>query len=72
MALNPDSYRPKLVYDLDSILLEPKETNSIRMIDVESLSSQANDELSFESRFESGNLRQALKVIIISHSGSDN
>lgn len=63
LALNPDSYQPRLVYDLDSQLLDPEETKNIRMIDKESLTEHLKD-LHFESRFESGNLRRVFQVYV--------
>lgn len=66
MVLNPNSYRPEVVYDLDSLLLDAEQTQSIRMEDFEAASkhriSQPNAPLEFESRFESGNLRRAIRV----------
>ncbi len=66
MVLNPNSYRPEVVYDLDSLLLDAEHTQSIRMEDFEAVSkhciSQPNAPLEFESRFESGNLRRAIRV----------
>ncbi|XP_046441792.1 cytosolic carboxypeptidase 4-like isoform X2 [Daphnia pulex] len=66
MVLNPNSYRPEVVYDLDSLLLDAEQTQSIRMEDFEAASkhriSQPNAPLEFESRFESGNLRRAIRI----------
>ena len=65
-ALSPDSYQPKLVYDLDSLLLDPKHTKSIQKIDTSYTDDKCDSEsvpLDFESRFESGNLRRAYRVI---------
>ena len=66
MVLNPNSYQAEVVYDLDSLLLDPDQTQSIRMEDFETVSkhkiSKASASLEFESRFESGNLRRALRV----------
>ena len=66
-VLNPSSYRPEVVYDLDSLLLNSENNQSIRMIDLEEVSQQQSKvksdlPLEFESRFESGNLRRAMKV----------
>lgn len=66
-VLNPSSYRPEVVYDLDSLLLNSENNQSIRMIDLEEVSQQQSKvksdlSLEFESRFESGNLRRAMKV----------
>lgn len=63
--LNPDSYHPQVVYDLDSLLLNTEQTHFIYMKDVEEISkkhSRADIPLEFESRFESGNLRRAMRV----------
>lgn len=66
MLLNPSSYQPEVVYDLDSLLLDPEQTQSIRMEDFETVSkhsvSKPSAPLEFESRFESGNLRRAIRV----------
>ncbi|XP_032793562.2 LOW QUALITY PROTEIN: cytosolic carboxypeptidase 4 [Daphnia magna] len=66
LVLNPNSYRPVVVYDLDSQLLEAEQTRSIRMEDLETISKHHIDKpdapLEFESRFESGNLRRAMQV----------
>nr|CAH0112957.1 unnamed protein product [Daphnia galeata] len=66
MVLNPNSYQPEVVYDLDSLLLDPDQTQSIRMEDFETVSkhkiSKASASLEFESRFESGNLRRAIRI----------
>ena len=66
-VLNPSSYRPEVVYDLDSLLLNSENNQSIRMIDLEEVSQQQSKvksdlSLEFESRFESGNLRRAMIV----------
>lgn len=66
LVLNPNSYRPVVVYDLDSQLLEAEQTRSIRMEDLETISKhhigKPDAPLEFESRFESGNLRRAMQV----------
>lgn len=65
MLFNPDSYNPEVVYDLDSVLLETKQTQQIQMIDFQTISQQQGrkeSSLEFESRFESGNLRRAMRV----------
>ncbi len=64
-VLNPSSYRPEVVYDLDSLLLDTEQSHSIRMVDLETISQQqakSDAPLEFESRFESGNLRRAMRV----------
>ncbi|XP_057364799.1 cytosolic carboxypeptidase 4-like isoform X2 [Daphnia carinata] len=66
LVLNPNSYRPVVVYDLDAQLLEAEQTRSIRMEDIETISKhhigKPDVPLEFESRFESGNLRRAMRV----------
>ena len=66
MVLKPSLYQPEVVYDLDSLLLDAEQTQSIRMEDFEAVSkhciSQPSASLEFESRFESGNLRRAIRV----------
>lgn len=64
--MRPDTYKPRLVYDLDALLLEPEAIETINMIDVKSLEEKQADDgvLHFESRFESGNLRRAFQVRI--------
>lgn len=62
--MNPDGYKPQLVYDLDSCLLSPNVNSTLKMIDLETASKviKSPQSLEFESRFESGNLRKAYQV----------
>lgn len=47
------------------MLLDPEETRTVRMIDVESLAKPEEQDLCFESRFECGNLRKAFKAFAL-------
>lgn len=61
------TFKPKVVFDLDSLLLVERNAQLIRMTDFEKVSdNRGNPELSlaFESRFESGNLRHATRVLV--------
>lgn len=65
IVLNPNLYQPVVVYDLDSNLLDSEQTRFVRMIDFDTISEhpgKAEVPLEFESRFESGNLRRAMRV----------
>lgn len=65
MVLNPNLHQPVVVYDLDSTLLDSEQTRFVRMVDFDGLSDhpgKAETPLEFESRFESGNLRRAMRV----------
>lgn len=60
------AFHSTVVFDLDSLLLIERNTQLIRMTDFEKVSDNlGNPELSlaFESRFESGNLRHATRVL---------
>ncbi|XP_026320296.1 cytosolic carboxypeptidase 4-like isoform X3 [Hyposmocoma kahamanoa] len=73
-AINPEAYMYEVIYDLDQLCSGSSDPNTPKSLSCESFYLCNNDEqevakmntfstrLSFESRFESGNLRKAIQV----------